>query len=196
MPEMGGKELVERLRSGGGINTKLPVIALTAMGDIHEAEELKSYGVDQVILKPFNSKDLIQAIAEQCSKNEDGNAGNLDTDEIEIVMSGGLMDGLDADDLIAIKGQFEADLKEITNTLREAIERQDIEAAQFSSHSLKGLAGVYGLKLLSDAAELTNSNCKLGMLDQMVEHGMRAIKIADVTMLKLDDLFQVNEEAA
>ena len=196
MPEMGGKELVERLRSGGGINTKLPVIALTAMGDIHEAEELKSYGVDQVILKPFNSKDLIQAITEQCSKNEDGNAGNLDTDEIEIVMSGGLMDGLDADDLIAIKGQFEADLKEITNTLREAIERQDIEAAQFSSHSLKGLAGVYGLKLLSDAAELTNSNCKAGKLNQMVEHGMRAIKIADVTMLKLDDLFQVNEEAA
>ena len=111
-------------------------------------------------------------------------------------MSSSLMDGLDADDLSAVKGQFEIDLRDIANSLREAIERQDIEAVQFSSHSLKGLAGVYGLKLLSDAAALTNSNCKLGMLDQMLEHGMRAIKIADVTMLKLDDLFQVNEEAA
>jgi len=196
MPEMGGKELVKRMRESGGINANLPVIALTAMGDIQEAEELKSYGVDQVILKPFNSKDLIQAITEQCSKHKDEEVRNFETDEIEITVSGGLMDGLDADDLIAVKGQFETDLQDITNSLLDAIKRHDVEAAQFSSHNLKGLAGVYGLKLLSDAAALTYSNCKAGKLDEMVEHGTRAIKIADVTMLKLDDLFQTNEEAA
>ena len=87
-------------------------------------------------------------------------------------------------------------MQDITNTLRKAIERQDVEAAQFSSHSLKGLASVYGLNILSDAAALTNSNCKTGKLNEMVQHGTRAIKIADVTLLKLDDLFQVNEEAA
>ena len=196
MPEMGGKELVERLRSSGGINAKLPVIALTAMGDIHEAEELKSHGVDQVLLKPFNSKDLIQAISELCSKPTEVHATSLNTDEFDLTMSGGLIDGLDADDKIVVKGQFEIDLKAITNSLRDAIQQQDIEAVQFSSHSLKGLAGVYGLNLLSDAAALTNSNCKAGKLNQMVEHGTRAIQIADVTMLKLDDLFQMNKEAA
>ena len=196
MPEMGGKELVERLRSGGGINATLPVIALTAMGDIHEAEDLKSYGVDRVLLKPFNSKDLIQAISEQCSKPEGSDVSELDLEAFDLTMTGGLVEGLDAEDMMAVKGQFEIDLKDITNTLRDAIERQDIEAAKFSSHSLKGLAAVYGLTVLSDAAALTNSNCKAGKLNQMVEHGTRAIKIADVTLLKLDDLFQTNEEAA
>ena len=196
MPEMGGKELVQRLRASGSINVKLPVIALTAMGDIHEAEELKSYGVDQVILKPFNSKDLIHAISEHCSKPAEAASIDLDMEEYDLSMSGGLIDGLDAEDLGTIKTQFEIDLKNLTNSLREAIERQDLEAIQFSSHSLKGLAGVYGLNILSEAASLTNSNCKSRNVEKMVEHGMRAIKIADVTMLKLDDLFQVNEEAA
>lgn len=196
MPEMGGKELVQRLRKSGNINADLPVIALTAMGDIHEAEELKIYGVDHVILKPFNSKDLIQAISEQSSKPAGDGAIHLNTIEFDLSMSGGLVEGLDPEDLMAIKGQFKIDLNDITNTLRAALRQQDMEAVKFSSHSLKGLAGVYGFEILSDAAALTNSNCKAGNVEEMVEHGTRAIKIADVTLLKLDDLFRTNEEAA
>lgn len=70
MPEMGGKELVQRMRAGETPNAKIPVIALTAMGDEHEAEELKSYGVDQVILKPFNAKNLVNGIAKQCEREK------------------------------------------------------------------------------------------------------------------------------
>jgi len=64
--KMGGKDLVQHLRCGKSPNADIPVIALTAMGDMGEAEELKDYGVDHVILKPFNAKDLINAIASQC----------------------------------------------------------------------------------------------------------------------------------
>jgi len=188
MPEMGGKELVERLRAGPSVNAQIPVIALTAMGDIHEAEELKAYGIDQVVLKPFNSKDLIRAIAEQCS-----HSGHEDFD---MTLSGGLLEGLDAEDLTVIKAQFEIDLRELTETLRAAISSKDVEAAGFTSHTLKGLAGLYGLTQLSKAAALTKSHCSDDTLEQMVEHGTRAIKIADVALLKLDDLFEDNVEAA
>lgn len=200
MPEMGGKELVERLRANGTVNAKIPVIALTAMGDIHEAEELKSYGVDQVILKPFNSQDLIRAIIEQClnyvASYKSENTEDMALEAFDVKMSGGLIDGLDGEDLAAVKSQFEIDLKELTETLGQAITQKDIEAAQFSSHSLKGLAGVYGLSPLLEAAALTNSHCKDGNVDEMVKQGMRAIKIANVTLLKLDTLFKANEEAA
>ena len=188
MPEMGGKELVERLRAGPSVNAQIPVIALTAMGDIHEAEELKDYGIDQVVLKPFNSKDLIRVIAEQCS-----HSGREDFD---MTLSGGLLEGLDAEDLTMIKAQFEIDLRELTETLRAAISSKDVEAAGFTSHTLKGLAGLYGLTQLSEAAALTKSHCSDDTLEQMVEHGTRAIKIADVALLKLDDLFEDNVEAA
>ena len=68
MPDMGGKELVACVRKGTTPNAHLPIIALTAMGDLQEAEQLRSIGVDQVVLKPFNTQELINAIAEQCDK--------------------------------------------------------------------------------------------------------------------------------
>lgn len=200
MPDMGGKELVERLRAGNSVNSKIPVIALTAMGDIHEAEELKAHGVDQVILKPFNSKYLIRAIAEQCSNYENQQTAlesiSPELEEYTMKMSGGLLEGLDADDLLEIKGHFELDLRNTTNSLRSAILRKDVKATEFASHTLKGLTGLYGLSALSEAAALTNSHCSDDTLNEMVEHGTRAIKIADVALLKLDDLFKNNEEAA
>jgi len=198
MPEMGGKELVELLRAGNSVNSNVPVIALTAMGDIHEAAELKDYGVDQVILKPFNSTDLIRAIAEQCSnlRDIDMDTTSMKEEKFELKMSGGLIEGLDAEDLVEIKGQFEIDLETTVNSLKEAIELKDVKASKFASHTMKGLAGLYGLSSLSEAAALTNSHCSDDTITEMVKHGTRAIKIADVALLRIDDLFDSNEEAA
>jgi len=49
---------------------------------------------------------------------------------------------------------------------------------------------------LSESAALTNSHCSNDTVGKMVEHGTRAIKIADVAVLRLDDLFRDSEEAA
>lgn len=193
MPEMGGKELVQRMRAGETPNAKIPVIALTAMGDEHEAAELKSFGVDQVILKPFNANDLVNAIAQQCSQVEEGAESR---EKFKMELSGGLLEGLDGEDLLLIKGQFAIDLKETTDQLRQALEKRDIEACRFSSHTLKGLAGLYGFSELSEIAALTNSNCSDDTMSKMVKHGTRAIKMADVALLNLDDLFGNNEKAA
>ena len=191
MPEMGGKELVQRMRAGETPNAKIPVIALTAMGDEHEAEELKSYGVDQVILKPFNAKDLVNGIAKQCERLK------VEAEKPPVIeLSGSLLEGLDSEDLLIIKGQFAIDLKQTTDALRLAIAEKDVEACKFSSHTLKGLAGLYGLTEVAQTAALTNSNCSQDMLAELVGHGTRAIKLAEVVLLNLDDLFGNTEEAA
>jgi HPt (histidine-containing phosphotransfer) domain-containing protein len=195
------------------------------MGDIHEAEELKDYGVDQVMLKPFNAKDLIRAIADQCARPRDfGPLGErslndqqpmtasakavkksqrhakkdieMRPEDYEIDRSGGLLEGLDADDLREVKVQFSMDLEQTTQALRAAIEARDIKAVEFASHTLKGLTGLYGFKGLSKVAALTNSHCFSDKIEKMVVHGTRAIEIADVTLLNLDDLFQIKDEAA
>lgn len=200
MPEMGGKELVETLRKSKSLNAKIPVIALTAMGDIHEAEELKAYGVDRVILKPFNSKDLIRAIGDECASREENLVAQEKDDvigsDIDLTISGGLIEGLDAEDLMGVKAQFKIDLSDVTEGLRGALAQTDIKSTKRASHTLKGLAGVYGLKALSEAAALTNSHCSDDRQSEMVEHGTRAIKIADLVLLKMDDLFDKKEEAA
>ena len=198
MPEMGGKELVRLLRKGASVNAKIPVVALTAMGDRHEAEELKLYGVNQVILKPFNTRDLINAVAEQCKRHQDRllfkTSGDLEVPVMKL--TGGLLDGLDPEDIVEIRGQFEIDLTHVTESLRGAIACQDQDTVKFASHTLKGLAGLYGLAELSEQAALTNSHCFPDMHAEMVKHGSRAIKLAEISLLNLDDLFGINEEAA
>ena len=193
MPEMGGKELVQILRKGETINANIPVIALTAMGDMHEAEELKKYGVDQVVLKPFNTKDLVNAIAEQCEAHDYHNAQEK---EIPMTLSGGLLDGLDPEDLLAIKDQFKIDLEAVTRSLRDGLVNANIDDIKFTSHTLKGLAGLYGMSELSEQAALTNSHCFTDTHAKMVEHGSRAIKLAENILLNIDDLFGNNKEAA
>ena len=198
MPEMGGKELVRLLREGKTLNSEIPVIALTAMGDMHEAEELKSYGVDQVVLKPFNTRDLVNAVAGQCANSVEKRIEPMarNAERAPMKLSSGLLDGLDPEDLSEIRGQFKADLENVTASLRAAVNTNDIEAVKFSSHTLKGLAGLYGLGELSDLAALTNSHCFPDTLAEMVKHGSRAIKLAELSLLNLDDLFGKNEEAA
>lgn len=193
MPEMGGKELVQRLRKGKSPNAAIPVIALTAMGDMNEAAELKDYGVDQVILKPFDAKDLVNAISQQCSIHENR---TQDAKPVRMKLSGGLLDGLDGEDLLAIKGQFEIDLREITTNLHESINAGNVKESKFYSHSLKGLAGLYGLSKLSKGAALTNSHCNDDTQVEMVKHGRATIKIAQTCLLNIDDLFELSEEAA
>lgn len=199
MPEMGGKELVQIVRAGKTPNAQIPVIALTAMGDFHEAEELKAYGIDQVILKPFNSKELIRAIAEQCQRTDRAalvqTEDTMDGDDFDLKMSGSLLEGLDPEDLSAIRAQFEVDLIEVTAKLRSAIAAKNVQEAKAASHTLKGLAGIYGLETLVKVAMLTNSHCSDSTVNELVEYGMRAVKIADNAVFKLDDLFRRYEKA-
>ena len=193
MPKMGGKDLVQHLRCGKSPNADIPVIALTAMGDMGEAEELKDYGVDHVILKPFNAKDLINAIASQCNRYEHD---TINQDRSGLTASGGLLEGLDAEDLLMVRGQFEIDLRAVTKALQSALNLKDPHAAEFASHTMKGLSGLYGLAKLSEIAMLTNSHCSDDTIEKMVKYGTRAVKMAEFSLLNLDDLFGVNEEAA
>jgi len=43
---------------------------------------------------------------------------------------------------------------------------------------------------------LTNSHCSDDTIEKMVKYGTRAVKMAEFSLLNLDDLFGVNEEAA
>ncbi len=62
MPEMDGYEATRKIREMG---YTMPVIALTASAMLDKSSKLKESGLDGAITKPFNPKDLYQAIAER-----------------------------------------------------------------------------------------------------------------------------------
>lgn len=65
MPEMDGYEATRILRKKG---YKLPIIALTASAMFEKSAKLNEAGLDGLVTKPFNPKDLYKAISKQLEK--------------------------------------------------------------------------------------------------------------------------------
>ncbi len=59
MPVMNGFESTEKIR---GINTDVPIVALTANSSSQEAEKARAIGMDEYMSKPFKPKDLYAKI--------------------------------------------------------------------------------------------------------------------------------------
>ena len=64
MPQMDGIETFEKIRSGGGINSETPVIALTANAIEGVREEYKKKGFASYLSKPINGVELENMVRE------------------------------------------------------------------------------------------------------------------------------------
>ena len=65
MPEMDGYEATRILRKKG---FQLPILALTASAMYEKSEKLETTGLDGLVTKPFNPKDLYKAISDRLEK--------------------------------------------------------------------------------------------------------------------------------
>ena len=59
MPDITGWEIAGSIKK---INLKTPVILITGWGDQFEKEQLKERGIDIIISKPFDRKDLLKTV--------------------------------------------------------------------------------------------------------------------------------------
>jgi len=64
MPNMDGLELVKRIRSE---NQNIPIVAMSGMVASEKLNEMKAYGVRELLLKPFTSRGLAKSIHEALS---------------------------------------------------------------------------------------------------------------------------------
>jgi signal transduction histidine kinase/ActR/RegA family two-component response regulator len=62
MPELDGRETTRRLRSGGGINAKVPVIAVTADNAAEDVQACLDAGMDRFVSKPLTPTSLLNAL--------------------------------------------------------------------------------------------------------------------------------------
>lgn len=62
MPEMDGKEALKKLKEKSELNSKTPVVALTAQSMKGDREELLGAGFNEYLSKPFSQEDILKLI--------------------------------------------------------------------------------------------------------------------------------------
>jgi len=69
MPKMNGKQLAEKLKE---IRPDIPVVLITGYGDLVAKEDIREWGLDEMLMKPFNLKELSEVVRSGLGKSSEG----------------------------------------------------------------------------------------------------------------------------
>jgi len=87
MPQMDGFELLEYVRQRENWVT-IPFVFLTALSDRHDVRHGRNLGVDEYVIKPFDTDDLLMTIETRLKRHRDieqANARTIDTIKRQIM---------------------------------------------------------------------------------------------------------------
>jgi len=165
MPVMDGYETSTAIRSGkaGDINTKIPIVAMTANAMKGDREKCIIAGMDDYLAKPINPNTLLEMLKKWLNLPSDVSDGNEDTEqepkERELV----IFDEKDLFSRLANKSSlvekiiesFLDDIPKQFVKLRKSLDEENIEDSILHSHSIKGSsANISGLKLQDIAKKI------------------------------------------
>ncbi len=161
MPGMSGLEAARAIREKEkSTGRHIPIVTVT--GNATEADQRRSReaGVDAHLAKPIRVEELFRRIVELC-----GGAGDEIAKVVETPASALLPEKAAADEsallervggnikvLRDLAGIFLTDTPKRMKVIRAAIEKQNAGTVAATAHSLKGSAGIFGVKEIVEAA--------------------------------------------
>lgn len=181
MPGMDGYETTEAIRAyekSNGLD-RHHIIAMTAHALKGDREQCLASGMDDYLSKPFRSetlKDVLSRIRERAQSGAEQLVSNEEQqEEVESSVSE-FLEKMDPDDredlLIAIPAFMEAMPEEIA-LLRKALKSEDYQSFTFTSHSLKGVLGLFGdnsaMKMAAAMEQIAKSSPDAEDLSQRID---------------------------
>jgi PAS domain S-box-containing protein len=142
MPIMGGIEAVQKIRSGGGLNSKTYIAGLTAHGSDEFGVEAEQAGMDCYFTKPIRLVTLQQIILDVLASRSDETIG-----EFSPVLKE-LFETLGREKTLGVSGVFFEELEQFINQCNQGIFSHDNHALVKAAHKIKGAAAMLGLDLL------------------------------------------------
>jgi len=200
MPEMDGYEATRQIRSAesGVLDTKVPIIALTANVTGGNRERCLEAGMDDFLSKPIQPQQLAEII----QRWHKGGAKPMESaplppeptpDESILWDEAELRDRYGDDDSLIreLMGVFMQDLPERMQELRQAFEAGEVATAERLSHMIKGSSATIGspalmavarrMEDLTVAGQLTEATALLSEMEQ------RFLALQELTKAKLGD---------
>ena len=180
MPEMDGLEAARRIRalaeaSGNERFAALPIIAMTALAMVQDAEKTRAAGMNDHVTKPIAPDRLMATLARWVRPPvpQTGqpattlSSGELPADLLALTSldtrEGIRRIGGKADAYRRQLRRFREHYPDAVAELRRLTARQDAPAAEASCHALKGVAGNLGANALYE---------KIGVMDGLLKQGV------------------------
>ena len=164
MPIMDGYEATRMIRQYEELQY-IPIIAMTAHAMTGDREKCLASGCTSYIAKPFKAEEL----AREIRKNFQGVSINNPKPDLNSFINELLPD-------------FMAQLEEMVESLKLAFANHDLEAIKSISHDIKGTAGMYGFRQISESAAAIEAAAR--------EESFPRIKNS------LDRLYKLHEQAS
>jgi signal transduction histidine kinase/DNA-binding response OmpR family regulator len=174
MPEMDGLEATRRVRRSTGINANVPIIALTALSEGDDRDEMLAAGMNDVIVKPATEESVTRALR-SLGVGRDGRKRqrlSLATDHADP----------------KIRELFKREVMANLVTLRAAVAAEDLNEASFALHKLEGACVAFGY----DAIARRTISIERGLTPERVD-----VLLAEFNRLLGDGLaLSIDDEAA
>ena len=170
MPEMDGYEAAHLIRSEGGPNAAIPIVALTASAETQSRLECRHFGMNDVLLKPFRHEMLLETVTRWLkAKPQPGETQPLAApapapaeaaaeEPLRMAVAAEEFGGEDV--VLKVADQFMINLAGQLELMSRAIDAGDYEALQREAHALKGGAGTLEATPLAKAVRLFEQAAK------------------------------------
>ena len=142
MPIMGGIEAAEKIRSGGGLNSKTYIAGLTAHGSDEFGVEAEQAGMDCYFTKPIRLAALRKIISDVTSDFSFEAIGELSPILKE------LFETLGREKALGVGWVFFEELEQFIKQCNQGLFEKDHNALAETSHKLKGASAMLGQDLL------------------------------------------------
>jgi PAS domain S-box-containing protein len=165
MPEMDGVEATQVIRSGrnGGIDSKVPIIAMTAHALKGDRERLLAAGMDGYLSKPISISKLRSAIAKVVSQNYDEELPGVNEEAMVVFDSKAALERMNGNETLyrRILEVFLKQVPEMQEELSDALQAGDSKQANLVAHSFKSSSATVGAEVcreLLQHIEITSKN--------------------------------------
>jgi signal transduction histidine kinase/CheY-like chemotaxis protein len=166
MPIMDGMEATRRIRQREKIERvkRTPIVAITANALEGDKNACLAAGMDDYLPKPLHKDDLIRVMARWSSS---GVESPRDENRYCMKTVEELRDVLTTHQFEEIVDLFLSHTSEKVSLLRDAMERNDIQAIEALTHSIKGSAANMGTSLLYRYSNQLLQSARSGLISEM-----------------------------
>jgi CheY-like chemotaxis protein/HPt (histidine-containing phosphotransfer) domain-containing protein len=187
LPDFSGWEAIEVLRrSESSSEKRIRIIALCSHEDDQMRQRCLDAGSDEILLKPFQAGEFLQAVEGALPQAEDSDDAEptavrtLDWDAAVEQLQGR------EDMLLDLAETFGPECVTLMQQIRSAIDNQDASLLRRAAHTLKGAVNIFCAQPSSEAArrlefmgrdeDLTEADAAWPALEQEITQLMSAIK--------------------